>query len=47
VGVSYDDAIQKAVFFELACEIIVRNGDDVQTIAPRPEPKISPSRPLE
>jgi ribulose-5-phosphate 4-epimerase/fuculose-1-phosphate aldolase len=25
VGKSYDDAIQKAVFFELACEILLRN----------------------
>ncbi|MFW6153693.1 MAG: class II aldolase/adducin family protein [Planctomycetota bacterium] len=32
-GASYDDAIQKAVFFELACEIIVRGGDRVRPLA--------------
>lgn len=32
VGVDYDDAIQKAVFFELACRIIVQGGKDVQRL---------------
>ncbi|NLF32774.1 MAG: class II aldolase/adducin family protein [Planctomycetes bacterium] len=32
-GTSYDDAIEKAVFFELACEIIVRGGPDVRPLA--------------
>ena len=32
VGRTFDDAIQKAVFFELACEIIVRGNDRPHTI---------------
>ncbi len=34
-GTSYDDVIQKASFFELACEIIVRGGDRVRPLAPQ------------
>ena len=33
VGESFDDAIQNAVFFELACEIIVRAGDKLRTMS--------------
>lgn len=33
VGTSFDDAIQKAVFFELACEIIVLGGPDVRPLS--------------
>ena len=32
VGDSFDDVIQKAAFFELACEIIVRGGESVQPL---------------
>ena len=32
VGSSYDDAIQKAIFFELACEIIVRGGGNLRPL---------------
>ncbi len=32
VGVGFDDAIQKATFFELACETIVRGGDSVRAL---------------
>lgn len=32
VGVDYDDAIQKAVFFELACRVIVQGGASVQRL---------------
>ncbi len=32
VGTTIDDAIQKAVFFELACGVIVRGGSDVQPL---------------
>ncbi|MCK5706650.1 MAG: class II aldolase/adducin family protein [Candidatus Aureabacteria bacterium] len=31
-GKSFDDVIQKAVFFELACKIIIKNGKSVQSI---------------
>lgn len=34
VGVEYDDAIQKAVFFELACRVIVQGGDTVKRLPP-------------
>jgi ribulose-5-phosphate 4-epimerase/fuculose-1-phosphate aldolase len=33
VGKSFDDVIQKASFFELACEIILRTGDQVQFLS--------------
>ncbi len=33
VGENFDDAIQKAVFFELACEIIVRTGHKLRAIS--------------
>jgi ribulose-5-phosphate 4-epimerase/fuculose-1-phosphate aldolase len=32
VGVDFDDAIQKAVFFELACQIVVQAGDKLELI---------------
>jgi ribulose-5-phosphate 4-epimerase/fuculose-1-phosphate aldolase len=32
VGKSYDDAIQKAVFFELACDIILRGGRRIEPL---------------
>ncbi len=32
VGKSYDEAIQRAVFFELACEIILRGGSRVEPL---------------
>ena len=32
VGNSYDNVIQKAVFFELACQIILRAGEQVQPL---------------
>lgn len=35
VGVEYDDAIQKAVFFELACRVIVQGGQDVKRLPPK------------
>jgi len=34
VGTGFPEVIQKAVFFELACEIIVRGGDDVRPLPP-------------
>jgi len=33
VGRSFDDAIQKAVFFELACQIIVQGGQRIRPLA--------------
>lgn len=33
VGTTFDDAIQKAVFFEMACEIIVRSGEKVRPLS--------------
>ena len=33
VGVDYDDAIQKAAFFELACEIILHGGENMQRLS--------------
>ena len=33
VGKTFDDAIQKAVFFELACEVIVRAGDKLRPLS--------------
>jgi ribulose-5-phosphate 4-epimerase/fuculose-1-phosphate aldolase len=33
VGTTFDDAIQKAVFFEMACGIIVRLGRDVRPLS--------------
>jgi len=33
-GKSYDEAIQRAVFFELACEVIVRNGTQLRRLTP-------------
>lgn len=33
VGRSFDDAIQKAVFFELACEVIVKAGDRLEPLS--------------
>jgi len=33
VGTTFDDAIQKAVFFELACEIIVRAGNKLRPLS--------------
>ncbi len=35
VGGSFNEAIQNAVFFEIACGAIVRNGGDCTTIPPR------------
>lgn len=35
VGIDVDDAIQKAVFFELACEVIVRGGETVRRLSPQ------------
>jgi ribulose-5-phosphate 4-epimerase/fuculose-1-phosphate aldolase len=34
VGTTPDDAIQKAAFFELACEIILRAGDAARPLSP-------------
>ena len=34
VGKTFDDAIQKAVFFELACEVILRGGERVHPLPP-------------
>jgi len=34
VGTDLNDAIQKAVFFELACEVILRGGESIVPIAP-------------
>ena len=34
VGADLNDAIQKAAFFELACEVIVRGGESIVPIAP-------------
>lgn len=34
VGQSYDEAIQRAVFFEMACGIIVRGGEHVRPLTP-------------
>ncbi|MCF6155649.1 MAG: class II aldolase/adducin family protein [Candidatus Brocadia sp.] len=34
VGRSFDDAIQKASFFELACEIILYAGNQIQFLSP-------------
>jgi len=33
VGKDFDDVIQKACFFELACEIILKAGDKIQTLS--------------
>jgi ribulose-5-phosphate 4-epimerase/fuculose-1-phosphate aldolase len=33
VGKNFDEAIEKAVYFELACKIILQAGDDVQHIS--------------
>ncbi|MDO8141589.1 MAG: class II aldolase/adducin family protein [Candidatus Brocadiales bacterium] len=33
VGKSFDEVIQKATFFELACEIILHAGDEIQFIS--------------
>lgn len=33
VGENFDDVIQKASFFELACEIILRAGDQIQFLS--------------
>jgi ribulose-5-phosphate 4-epimerase/fuculose-1-phosphate aldolase len=35
VGETFDDAFQKAVFFELVCEIIVRGGEKVRRLPRR------------
>lgn len=35
VGVDFNDAIQKAVFFELACEVIVRAGTKLRPLTKR------------
>jgi ribulose-5-phosphate 4-epimerase/fuculose-1-phosphate aldolase len=42
VGNSFDDVIQKAVFFELACEIILRGGDDIRPLAPQAIAELRP-----
>jgi ribulose-5-phosphate 4-epimerase/fuculose-1-phosphate aldolase len=42
VGKSFDDVIQKAVFFELACEIILRGGDDIRPLAPQAVAELRP-----
>jgi ribulose-5-phosphate 4-epimerase/fuculose-1-phosphate aldolase len=34
VGATFDEAIQRAVFFELASEIIVRAGDEIRPLTP-------------
>jgi ribulose-5-phosphate 4-epimerase/fuculose-1-phosphate aldolase len=34
VGQSFDEAIQRAVFFELACRVIVEGGNGVEPLAP-------------
>jgi ribulose-5-phosphate 4-epimerase/fuculose-1-phosphate aldolase len=33
VGKSYEEAIQRAVFFELACRIIVVGGDNIAPLS--------------
>ena len=35
VGTDLNDAIQKAAFFELACEVILRGGESIVPIAPK------------
>jgi ribulose-5-phosphate 4-epimerase/fuculose-1-phosphate aldolase len=42
VGRGYDDAIQRAAFFELACGIVVRAGAGVEPIAPDAAAKLRP-----
>lgn len=34
VGKDFNDAIEKAVFFDVACEILVKGGDDVHRLSP-------------
>ena len=43
VGKSFDDVIQKAAFFELACEIILRAGDRVQPLSADALSRLRPS----
>jgi len=33
VGTTFDDVIAKAVFFELACKIIVHTGEQLQVLS--------------
>jgi ribulose-5-phosphate 4-epimerase/fuculose-1-phosphate aldolase len=42
VGKNVDDAIQKAVFFELACEILVRGGKEVQSLSTEAAAELRP-----
>ena len=35
VGTTFDDAIQRAAFFELACEVILRGGDRLHPLSAR------------
>ena len=34
VGTDFNDAIQKGMFFELACDVILRGGDSIVPIEP-------------
>jgi ribulose-5-phosphate 4-epimerase/fuculose-1-phosphate aldolase len=48
VGKDFDDVIQKATFFELACDIILRAGSNLQPLTPAAiaalRPGVSPAR---
>ena len=41
VGASYEEAIQRAVFFELACRVIVQGGAGVEPLPPAAVAKLS------
>jgi ribulose-5-phosphate 4-epimerase/fuculose-1-phosphate aldolase len=45
VGKTFDDAIQKAAFFELACEILLRAGPRIQPLSPSSIAELRPPAP--
>ena len=45
LGKSFDDLIQKAVFFELACEIIMRDGEAVRPLSAEAVAELRPHAP--
>ena len=45
VGRTYDEAIQRAMFFELACEILLRAGERARPLAPQAVAALRPQMP--
>ncbi len=43
LGADYDETIQRAVFFELACEIILRCGEALRPLSPEQAAELRPT----